>query len=110
MARHARQVQQHQFREPEARLDPLPCAAQPLHPVTRLEDLRWLNTEQACAYLAFTGTDRLHSLYRWLDAQGVRRFYRSPRRVVVLRTDLDDALRRPYAVRRRNRMRLVAGQ
>jgi hypothetical protein len=78
------------------------------HSAERLDDRRWMNTDQACEYLAFTGKDRLNSLYRWLDAQGVRRHYRSSMRLLLLRADLDDAIKRPASVRRRNRIKRVA--
>lgn len=65
----------------------------------------WLTTREACAYLRFTGSDRLNSLYRFLNAHGVPRRWRSARRLLVLRQDLDRALAGQFAARRRNAMK-----
>lgn len=64
----------------------------------------WFTTEIACQYLCFTGVDRLNSLYRWLEANGVPKSYRSPKRLLIAKRDIDEALRKPGAARRRNRM------
>lgn len=62
----------------------------------------WLTSAEACDYLRFTGSDRLNSLYRFLNAHGVRRRWRSARRLLVSRLDLDAALAGQTAARRRN--------
>ncbi len=64
----------------------------------------WFNSQTACEYLCFTGSDRLHSLYRWLDANGIPRQYRSPKRLLIAKRDIDQALRLPGTARRRNRI------
>lgn len=67
----------------------------------------WLTTQEACAYLRFDGPARLRSLYRFLTTHGIPRIYRSPKRLLIARADLDQALTHPTAARRRNRMKLV---
>jgi len=62
----------------------------------------WMASAEACDYLRFTGSDRLNSLYRFLNAHGVRRRYRSARRLLVARADVDAALTGRTAARRRN--------
>lgn len=62
----------------------------------------WLTSVEACAYLRFTGSDRLNSLYRFVAAHGIRKRYRSPRRLLFSRADLDAALAGTSAARRRN--------
>lgn len=62
----------------------------------------WLTSADACAYLRFTGSDRLNSLYRFIAAHGIRKRYRSPRRLLLSRVDIDRALTQPTAARRRN--------
>jgi hypothetical protein len=62
----------------------------------------YLTTAEACDYLRFTGADRLNSLYRFLEAHGVPKRYRSARRLLVSRADLDAALAGRTAARRRN--------
>lgn len=62
----------------------------------------YLTTREACDYLRFTGSDRLNSLYRFLATHGVRKHYRTARRLLVSRADLDAALAGRTAARRRN--------
>ena len=53
----------------------------------------WLTSEEACEYLRFTGTARLQSLYRFLRNHGVPRSYRGPKRLLIARADLEEAVR-----------------
>lgn len=79
-------------RETDPMREPHPAEVQILSP--------WLSSQEACAYLRFTGADRLHSLYRFIQAHGITKRYRSPKRLLLKRADLDRAL--DGAPRRRN--------
>jgi hypothetical protein len=59
-------------------------------------DPRWiyLSTEEACTFLGYVGRWRLRSLYRWVEANGVPKFYRSPRRLRLRLSDLLAVLKR----------------
>ncbi len=56
--------------------------------------LTYLSTQDACTFLGYTGTWRLRSLYRWIEANGVPKFYRSPRRMRLRLSDLLEVLQR----------------
>lgn len=53
----------------------------------------YLTSQQACDFLGYTGEWRLRSLYRFIDANGVPKHYRSPRRFLIKRVDLESVLR-----------------
>lgn len=65
----------------------------------------WMTSREACEYLRFTGKDRLHSLYAFLNAKGVPRYYRSTKSLMLKQSDLDRALECPESARRRNRIK-----
>lgn len=67
----------------------------------------WMTTREACEYLRFTGSDRLNSLYRFIEAKGKR--YRSPKRLLLSRAYIDAALAGVGAARRRNVIKLAQG-
>jgi len=69
----------------------------------------WMTTREACEYLRFTGSDRLNSLYRFIEAKGIRKRYRSPKRLLLSRADIDAALAGVGAARRRNVIKLAQG-
>jgi len=61
----------------------------------------WMTSAEACAYLRFTGADRLNSLYRFIKANGIVTVRRSRMRLLMHRADLDAALRGIGGARRR---------
>lgn len=66
-----------------------------------------MTTHEACEYLRFTSDSRLISLYRWCAAHGIRKYRRSPRRILIAKEDIDKALM--GAPRRRHAMALTRG-
>lgn len=69
---------------------------------------RWLSSQQACAYLGFTGVGRLTSFYRFVKTHGINKHWISPRRLRFRQSQLDRALERPAAVRRRHAIEAAA--
>lgn len=53
----------------------------------------WLTTHEAAAYLRYEGKSRLLSLYRFLRVNGVPKVYKSPRRLLIAKADIDRALK-----------------
>lgn len=54
----------------------------------------FLTTQAACDRLGYTGRWRLRSLYRFIEANGIPKYYRSPRRFLVRLSDLLAVLKR----------------
>lgn len=52
----------------------------------------WLTTIEACAYLRYTGKHKLRSLYKFIERNGVKVARRSPRKLLIARVDLDEAI------------------
>jgi hypothetical protein len=69
-----------------------------------------MTSQEACHYLRFTGKDRLNSLYRFIEQHGIRKHYRSRKRLLLDRADLDAAVMGRGGHRRRAAMQIVSSQ
>lgn len=70
--------------------------------------LVFLTSQAACAFLGYTGRWRLRSLYRFIEANGTPKHYRSPRRFLLRLSDLLAVLKRG-GVSHRNQSDAVVG-
>jgi hypothetical protein len=52
----------------------------------------WLSTAELADYLKYSGAHKVISAHRWITAKGIRKHYRSQRRVLVKRADVDRVL------------------
>jgi hypothetical protein len=52
----------------------------------------FFRTDEACAYLGYRGRHALRSLYRWIERNGVRTMRRSPRCILIRKSDIDQVI------------------
>jgi hypothetical protein len=57
-----------------------------------LRESPWLRTDEACEYLRYRGKHQLRSLYRFIERNGIPTSRRSPRAILLLKSDLDAAI------------------
>lgn len=80
--------------EPHTRLAPAPSAVLDIRDSAPQPFGVWLTTDEACAYLRYTGKHRLRSLYKFIARNEVKTSRRSARRLLIARRDLDQTVER----------------
>lgn len=96
LRRRTDRVSEHQPRQPQPRTSRLEVEPSRFDVTDRAPQAFgvWLTTDEACAYLRYTGKHRLRSLYKFIARNEVKTSRRSARRLLIARRDLDQTVER----------------